>query len=161
MKKIYLVALQVDKLCCELEMHNALDVFTIASAYELVNGVPQPTTGAAKVDLFKQYGKISYKTVKSATLFHNKMGKNYHVQNSAWSKDELFNSMDQELHDKVWAKVKGFRFRDLDRTHCVLFNDKEDHFYYSKRTLHYQVALANIGVSDFDGESVSDYASFV
>lgn len=158
-ESVYSVVTRFDDLQESLRRNDMIDVFTIASEYELDGS--GPTATATPVDLFHDIKSTDLGLVKLANQYFMEYGADYHGENVVWSGEKILNSCDDALRDKLIESTRGWSaahkggptYLKLLMGLIVATSEK------SLRSLLDKVGTLKL--SDFNGEDVNKAVSFL
>ena len=163
LKEIYDLGITIEWLKMELEKFDADDVFTIAS--KIVRNPSTdtlvPSKDAKKIDLFKKYNEVSLKTVVQNARLYKETGQEWHLENLDWSAAKVLNSCEDELRAKIVEDAAPIPSHL--RTGPVLFKLMMMRIMFASREAVRSIEskLEKLTLKDFDGENVSNMASWI
>ena len=158
-ESIYSVVTRFDDLQESLRTNDMIDVFTIGSDYG--DDGTGPTATAKEIDLFHDVKEVDMGIVKLANQYFMEYGQTYHGENVTWSGEKILNSCDSTLRDKIIETTRGWSplhkggptYLKILMSLIVATSKK------SLRSLLNKVA--NLKLSDFNGEDVGKAVSFL
>ena len=120
-----------------------------------------PSRDAKKIDLFKCYNEVSLKMVVQNARLYKETRQEWHLENSDWSAAKVLNSCEDELQAKIVEDAASVPSHLC--TGLVLFKlmMMQIMFASCKAVQSIKVKLEKLSLKDFDGENVSNMASWI
>lgn len=146
-----------------LQAYDMEDVFTITSEYKQDPNTNEyrPNADAEPINLFVHASKVDLELIKKASEYMSGYRQWWILQNLLWSGAKLLNSCNDKLRQKIEEKTLGWSVEHL--TGPVYFKIMLENILASSpesmRGL--TTTLQETKLTDFDGENVVEYMSFV
>jgi uncharacterized protein Smg (DUF494 family) len=162
LKEITSVMQNVEALRTALVKRDMISVFKIPSNFERnENGEWEPSSEAKTLNLITDYKDISIETVKKAVSWFLRYGQDYHVENVKWSGEMILNSCEETLRNKL---NESTAFLDeSQKGGPVYFSIMMNHIIATSNVALRGIInrLQSLKLTEFDGENVKQWASFV
>ena len=166
LKNITTVVESIEDLKRKLEESDLTDVFSIPSDFEeKVDSSYEvewmPTHEAVEINLFEDYDKVDLDTVKKATAWYNRRGKQYHVENIKWSGEAILNSCTSELKSKMTEEMRYLKESEKGGPTYLVMMIKKIISTSDTAIRGLTKKIETMKLSDYDGENVLHCATFI